>query len=152
MLTLVAPSWAAVPGSGMSLREERVFDLVNELRAERGLEPLRVHARLVTVARRHSREMLRHDFFSHRGRDGSTPDQRIRRAGGRGATGETLAWGSGSSATPAEIVRMWMESPPHKRILLDPDFRQIGIGRALGTYQGYGGTAMFTADLAERTR
>jgi uncharacterized protein YkwD len=148
---LVAPAASsAVAPSEMTVREERVLELLNDIRQERGLEPLASDGRLVTIARRHSREMLRYDFFSHRGRDGSTPDRRIRKAGGRGATGETIAWGSGSYAAPAEIVRTWMDSPPHRRILLDGDFRRIGIGRALGTFQGYGGAALFTADLSAR--
>jgi uncharacterized protein YkwD len=61
--------------------------------------------------------------------------------------GETIGWGSGALAEPAEMVRMWMESPPHRRTLLDPRFRLVGVGTWAGTFQGYDGVRVFTADF-----
>jgi uncharacterized protein YkwD len=47
--------------------------------------------------------------------------------------GENLAWGSGSRAQPAAIVQAWMDSPPHRRNLLDGHFSVVGLGVADGT-------------------
>ena len=44
--------------------------------------------------------------------------------------GENLAWGTGSLATPAAIMRAWMASPGHRDILLRRSYREIGIGIA----------------------
>jgi uncharacterized protein YkwD len=49
-------------------------------------------------------------------------------------------------ATPATIVDSWMNSPPHRAILLGRDFRDMGIGIATGTPSGGADGATFTLD------
>jgi uncharacterized protein YkwD len=83
-----------------------------------------------------------------------TPAQRINRAGYLGGTstwtvGETIAWGRGGSASPASIVRSWLQSPPHRAILLDARYHDVGIGIAAGVPKG-GGGATFTGDFGAR--
>ena len=48
--------------------------------------------------------------------------------------GEDLAWGTGSDAQPEAIVQAWMDSPPHRRIMLDCRFSQLGVGIAAGRF------------------
>jgi uncharacterized protein YkwD len=48
------------------------------------------------------------------------------------AAGEALAWGTGELATPAATVTAWMQSPEHRRILLDPRYRVVGVGEVAG--------------------
>ena len=43
--------------------------------------------------------------------------------------------GQRPSATPAVIVAEWIASPPHRRILLGRDFREVGVGVAAGAPQ-----------------
>jgi uncharacterized protein YkwD len=43
---------------------------------------------------------------------------------------ENLAWGNGW--TPLQIVRAWMASPSHRRKILTPGFREIGIAIVAG--------------------
>ncbi len=76
--------------------------------------------------------MLDADVFSHESPNGEAFDRRIRRFHVARQLGETIAWGSGSYGTPAGIVGMWLESPPHRAILLDRSFARIGVGRARG--------------------
>ncbi len=40
---------------------------------------------------------------------------------------EMAAWGQ---ETPAEVFNGWMNSPPHRRSLLDPRYLSVGWGRA----------------------
>ncbi|HWI72766.1 MAG TPA: hypothetical protein VNT55_12495 [Baekduia sp.] len=47
--------------------------------------------------------------------------------------GEDLAWGTGRHAAPAWIVRAWMHSPPHRRVMLSTRARVAGVGVADGT-------------------
>jgi uncharacterized protein YkwD len=64
----------------------------------------------------------------------------------RWAIGEVLARQS-SAGTPRGVVRAWMQSPPHREVLLDGRFRQIGIAARVGA-----GAVLTTADLAVVTR
>ena len=110
--------------------------LINEERARRGLGRLAGNSQLAAAAAEHSRDMVARGYFEHESPDGRTPQDRIRATGwGRGrssSTGENIAWGTGDSATPAAIVREWMDSPPHRADILRPAFREIGVGIALG--------------------
>src|SRR6185436_20656588 len=47
--------------------------------------------------------------------------------------GENLAEGFDDNTT---VMDAWMNSPTHKENILKPEFREIGIGGARGTYQG----------------
>ena len=113
--------------------------LVNAERALRGLRPLRPDARLRRAARRHATDMVARGYFAHDTPSGRTLFARVRTAGyvraGRPArylVGENLAWGRGRRARPAAIVRAWLASPTHRRVLLTPRFEQLGIGVLVG--------------------
>jgi uncharacterized protein YkwD len=111
--------------------------LLNRQRVRHGLPRLHEHRSLNHAARKYAGLMVRQGFFDHVSPGGSTMAQRIKRTsylrGVHGwSLGENLAWGSGSSATPAQIVNAWMKSPGHRRNILDRSFREIGIGIATG--------------------
>jgi uncharacterized protein YkwD len=139
----------ALPGSvSSSAYTGAVECLVNEQRAGAGLAALAHDHRLARAARQFSSSMVRQRFFAHVGPDGSTLPARARAAGYRGGSlGETIGWGAGTLATPAAIVRGWMESPPHHAILMSRAFRRIGPGVAMGSPEGAGGAATVTADF-----
>jgi uncharacterized protein YkwD len=111
--------------------------LVNQERAARGLKPLTPNRRLASAADSHARDMVVKRYFSHESEDGRTFVDRIRRAGyivprAFPSLGEDLAWGSGTFGTPREIVQAWMESPDHRRNILNRNFREAGMAVALG--------------------
>ena len=132
--------------------EQSVVKLINKQRAKKGLRALKIDGSLITVARAHSRDMIKRNYFSHRSKSGTDPSDRIAKAGGAGAIGEDLAWGTGSYGTPSAIVKLWLNSPPHRRVLFAKDLRYVGIGRATGRFQGASGAAVFTADFSARVR
>ena len=107
--------------------------LINAERRSRGLPKLRYNRRLGKAASRHARDMVRRRYFAHDSPRGRTFVDRIRRAGylrgrsGGWALGENLAWGSGSLGSPRAIVRAWMRSPGHRRNILNPRYREIGV-------------------------
>lgn len=125
--------------------------LLNEQRRENGLGPLSESRSLDVASQRHSRNMVVHKYFEHGDFVG-----RIRAAGYLdGATswivGENIAWGSEDYATPAEIVNLWMHSPPHRANILRSTFRQIGLGIAKGAPQaGQDDAATYTTDFGSR--
>jgi uncharacterized protein YkwD len=148
LLAVLSPAaYAAAPNRA----ELKIVRLINRARASHHLPLLRVNTHLVDAARFHSTEMLRYGYFDHDSLHPSRAwDQRVRSYLQRSKVGETLAWGAGTFASPAKTVKMWLASPPHRTILLDPSFRVIGIGRVLGAFDGTGGVAMVTADFAGR--
>lgn len=130
----------------VSKRESNLLRAVNKVRVAHDLRPLRLDRTLARVAQRHSTALLRRDVFTH-----GAFATRMRRSGARGPFfGENLAWGTGSRARAATVVRSWLRSPGHRRNLLRPGFRRIGIGSVTGTFAGYRGATMVTADFAGR--
>ncbi len=67
--------------------------------------------------------------------------QRLTRAGylrsglRRWAYGENIAFGEGRLGSPAEIIDSLMHSPRHREKILDPDYREVGIGFLRGTHR-----------------
>ncbi|MEU2392277.1 CAP domain-containing protein [Streptomyces sp. NPDC007369] len=120
-----APKTAAAPASGATAE---VLALVNQERAAVGCPALTLNAKLTAAAQSHSQDMAAHANMSHTGSDGSDPGQRITRAGYTWRTyGENVAYGY---STPAAVMEGWMNSPGHKRNILDCSFKEIGIGYA----------------------
>ncbi|MCZ1012453.1 CAP domain-containing protein [Streptomyces lydicus] len=118
-------SKTAAPASGDAAR---VVELVNKERSKAGCSPLTVNAKLTKAAQDHSKDMADHKNMSHTGSDGSSPGDRITRAGYHwNAYGENVAYGY---STPEKVMAGWMSSPGHKRNILDCSFKEIGVGLA----------------------
>jgi uncharacterized protein YkwD len=130
--------------------EKPVVALFNEQRATHGLAPLKADAALREVAALHSADMLAHGYFAHDDAHGSW-SERIQRQVARRDVGEILSYGSGEYATPAGLVKAWMQSAEHRRVILTPELRRVGLGVATGTYEGATGVSLVTADFATAT-
>jgi uncharacterized protein YkwD len=99
---------------------------------------LRVDANLSTAAQRHALDMVARRYFDHVSPNGGRLVDRLRRAGWipRYVTweaGEDIEWATGALATPENVLAGFMASPPHRRILLDTGYDQVGVGVAPGT-------------------
>jgi uncharacterized protein YkwD len=108
---------------------------LNRERTHFGLRRLKLNKRLSRAARRHARDMAKRNYFSHDTLGGGSFVDRIRHEGYlKGAhswvVGENLAWGSRGHSRPRVIMNMWMNSPGHRANILNPSFREIGIGVA----------------------
>jgi uncharacterized protein YkwD len=123
--------------------------LVNRKRTASGLKPLKLDRRLQKAATRHARDMLRNHFFAHQRPGGPSLTQRLDRAGWHGhAWGETIAYGCGSMGTPRATLRMWMNSPPHRAILLSGTYRNGGLGVTGSALCGSG--SMWVLDVGRK--
>jgi len=135
---------------------DAVLCLVNRTRAMRGLAPVQASRQLKWSAAAHSRDMVFRQFFSHVSPGGLDARQRILRSGylrnRRGSKiGETIAWGTAGRATPAGLMRSFMNSSAHRRVLLDRRYRDVGVGLALGApIGGAGAGATLTLDFGRR--
>ena len=113
--------------------ERAILCLVNAERAKRGLSRLRRSRSLASGVRRHARDMSRRNYFAHRSPAGSSSRMRARRSGYRYAIlAENLGFGARTWGTPAGIIRQWLQSPGHRRAMLDGRFRDLGVGAARG--------------------
>jgi uncharacterized protein YkwD len=131
--------------------------LVNRERGARGLKALALQSQLSAASLGFSADMVRQSFFSHVSPDGRDMVDRLSRAGyihdnlSGWNVGENIGWGTGSYATPAEMVRAWMESPGHRDNILKKDYREVGIGVVLGVPSaGLTGGATYTTDFGVR--
>ena len=128
--------------------------VINAERRSGGLAALAPNVRLARAARSHSADMVARGYFAHTSPGGGTLAARLRRVGyARGcawAAGETLAWGSGLWVTPRSRVAAWMRSRPHRAILLDPAYREAGIGIVPGAPEGSANAFTYTAEFGRR--
>jgi uncharacterized protein YkwD len=130
--------------------------LINVQRHRHGLPAVRLNPRLSQAARAHSRDMVRRRYFSHTTPEGLSFADRIRgtgylRASRQWFVGENLAWGWRGRDSARRIVRAWMHSPPHREVMLNPAFSEVGIGIAAGVPRPLPpGGATYTADFGVR--
>lgn len=134
--------------------------LHNEERAKAGVASLSPDARLIAAAQKHADDMVASLYFGHDSLDGVSPFDRMRREGYIGAkvvwnAGETIAWASGSRATPRVVMDSWLASTSQRLTLLAPDFRDIGVGITLGAplerLPGAAPAVTYTVDYGWRT-
>lgn len=112
--------------------------LVNNERAAVGAPALKVDRQLESAASSYAARLVAEHFFSHVDPAGGTLAGRISASGySRGrdlfASGEDLAWGAGLRASPAGTLAAWMGSQGHRSVMLDPGYRDVGIGISPGT-------------------
>jgi uncharacterized protein YkwD len=175
MLTLVATSIAKVgvaPAKASSCRwadkgprhvsrkhaRHAVLCAINKQRRKHGLRHLKTRHALRKAGKRHSKYMERHRCFSHQCPGEADLVGRIERTSYLPCNctwrvGETLAWGDQGSGTPHAIVRAWMNSPPHRAVILDGRLRNIGVGLVWGSPSNPGArAATYTADFGFKGR
>jgi uncharacterized protein YkwD len=131
--------------------------LLNRKRENHGLRPLGKSRRLKRAAQRHTRHMQDHRCFAHECPGEPSVLSRLKRVNyihnglRRWSYGENIAYGGNYLGSPRGIVRAWMHSPGHRHNILNPDFREIGIGVADGIPpEPSSNGATFTTDFGMR--
>ena len=105
---------------------------VNRVRVANGLRPLAYSARLTNAATAHARALATAGQFTHtwptNGRVFSSWIRDFYPARGYRvwSVGENLLWAS-PGFTPASGIQQWLDSPAHRRVLLTPSWRELGI-------------------------
>ena len=112
--------------------EEQAFALVNEERQLQHLAPLAWDLKMLYLAREHSENMARLNFFSHQGRDGKMADDRANEIGVTDwlGIGENIAFSQGVKKCVESAVQDWANSQHHKENMLDKRWTRSGIGIA----------------------
>ena len=120
-----------------------LIDMVNAERRANGLQPLQENPLLSRAAEKHAEDMWKQRYFGHTTPDGKTYVDRIESAGYLTpytgacdcsipcscepyyALGENIAKGQ---MTIEQVFADWMDSPSHRRNILQPEFTEIGVG------------------------
>jgi uncharacterized protein YkwD len=135
-LGLAAPAARVRAAYAPDDQAQAIVGLINGYRGSLGLSPVSLADDLGEAAQHHSDDMATNNYFSHTLSDGSSPDQNIHNFGFTGSTwGENIAAGMSSAS---DALQTWENSPEHDSILRDPDFQEVGIGRAYNANSQYG--------------
>lgn len=114
-----------IRGGDMSKIQYRMLDSVNALRQAAGAAPVQLNAKLNAASATHSRDMSVQNRPWHFGSDGSSPIDRVRRAGYEGTMlGENI---SETYETELETLAAWMEEPGTRAVLLDKTATDMGF-------------------------
>ncbi|TSA88100.1 CAP domain-containing protein [Deinococcus detaillensis] len=119
----------------MTAEERMVLEQTNKARAVArtcggqsfaAAGPLTWNGYLAKSARAHSQDMADKSYFSHVGLDGSTMIKRDEAAGYSAwqELGENIAAGYAI----AVVVQGWIDSPSHCKTLMDPKYKELGVG------------------------
>jgi uncharacterized protein YkwD len=164
-LAASASAWAGTSGGARQLTSSSSLDdaillAVNSTREEHGLTPVRLSPQLAAAAHRHSVEMAETGLFRHDSPGGGAFWKRIAQyyesAGFHSwSVGENILWSS-PDVTGTGAVRLWLQSPRHRAILLDRDWNEVGLSAvhaaaAPGAFDGREVTIV-TADFGARAR
>lgn len=119
------PKVYRIKNSDVAKIQFRMLDSINALRNAAGLGPVELNAQLNAAAATHSRDMSIQNRAWHFGSDGSSPLDRVRRAGYAGPTlGENI---SESYETEMETLAAWMEDPGPRAVILEPSAVNMGF-------------------------
>jgi len=113
--------------------ERQILDLVNVVRFRYKLPQLTWNEPAAKVARSHSQDMEEHDFFDHvSATTGLNPFERLKQAGiAYQMAGENIAAGYPDGI---EAFESWMNSPGHRKNILEKGFTQLGVGVSADYY------------------
>lgn len=133
VLALCGAGAAAAATSKQRTAQDDLLQEINAVRETHGRLPLRRSVVLTRPAHQQSAFVARTGDMGHDGPDGSPFYVRLYGAGfpRSKAVAETLGIVTGCSMSAAvQIVELWLDSPPHRRILLSPRYRVVGVGVA----------------------
>jgi uncharacterized protein YkwD len=136
--TPIRPWWTVDQFAGRPPAEARIFELINNERANAQQAPLRACDELTAAARQHSEEMLEEGYFAHESphAEWHMPWDRTYRSGfWERNVAENIVSARGltnisDDDLAARFVRDWMNSAEHKAALLSPKWAETGVGVA----------------------
>jgi uncharacterized protein YkwD len=118
-----------VPATASAVSPEiLMLQKVNAFRASHGVGPVRLNRSLVRSAASYSRYMMSHGYFGHASRIHAS--RRFR------TLGEIIELQRGMNPGVDVAFRSWVNSPPHRAVMLMSAFKFAGAGFVSGRFQG----------------
>ena len=157
ILLALALTLSALPAKNKTMSienfEKEVWRLTNIERTRHSLKPLAYEPGLVELARYHSLNMQKNNFFAHRDPQGDEVSGRQKKLYPTlviSCIGENIGRFRNSTGAfaPQDLVNGWMNSPEHRSNILNPDYTHLGVGIALNRGVMYA-TQNFTTSLAK---
>jgi Cysteine-rich secretory protein family len=124
LLGMAVTLCAAAQAGPRPAAEGELFALANQSRAQLGAAPLRWDRALAEAAMRHCERMVQEGPISHR--YGGEADL-TERAAATGAHFSLIEENIAAGSYAAQLHEGWMNSPGHRRNLLNPDVDRVGI-------------------------
>jgi uncharacterized protein YkwD len=138
-----APAPVVQGAAAASPRQLNVFErqaaetikITNEFRRRNGLPAFEEDPVCSQAAFDHAQDMARLSYFDHFGPDGSSPTTRYqhRNTAGQRVIRITENIARGNGTTPESALRMWLDSPGHRKHLVGTEMNHIGVGVANGS-------------------
>ncbi|UHG93524.1 CAP domain-containing protein [Spirosoma oryzicola] len=130
-----------------STQQQEVLTYINQARSKPcqcgttvypAVPALALNSLLTSASDKHAVDMATNNYFSHTGKDGSQPWDRMTREGYKWrAAGENIAAGY---ATTRAVVDGWLKSEGHCKNIMSANFKEVGVGygySASSTYKHY---------------
>lgn len=105
-----------------------LISAINRERQRRGLPLLHANSSLMAAAQAHSVDLAVNNRWGHIGTDGSTPQERMRRAGYPLAEGDELL--AANSTDIDALIDVWLRRPQDRGILTNARYVDIGASYA----------------------
>jgi len=133
-LIVLVPTAAWLTPNVLTAESQKIVQLTNNIRQNLSIPVLQESPSLNQAAFSKAQDMLIQQYFAHVGPDRKNLSSWISAAGYQyDLAGENLAMGFSNAS---EVVTAWTNSPTHYANLVDPDFKEIGVGMVAGLYQG----------------
>ena len=118
----------------LQAQQQEIIDLTNEIRVQKGMEPLQPFTKLYDSGQLKADDMAQKEYFEHVGPDGRRLKDYMNTVGYEYKyAGENLAMGF---ADAQSLVNAWVNSPTHYANLIDTDYLEFGVGLHVGQYDG----------------
>jgi len=109
-----------------------MLQAINTIRYNEGLPLVSLDENLQRSSKRHALDMARRDYFDHFTPDGLSPDDRARAHGIANPVSENIGiirtFGQDMEDVVDALMQGFMDSPMHRRNILDPYVTHVGIG------------------------
>ena len=110
---------------GITAEEQTLLDLVNSERRKAGAGVLAFDMNVVKVAREKARDMVDNKYFAHQSPTYGSPFDMLRKFG---VTYKTAGENIAGNPTVEGAFKAWMNSPGHKKNILNGNFNYCGFG------------------------
>lgn len=139
---IIEPDISSVQSVQSEVSDQHAYlYLLNQERADRGLDELKLSDKLNTSAQLKAYDMKELDYWAHDNPNGTEPWHFFKLAGYEyEGAGEVLAK---NYDTPAKTIAAWIASPTHYDVLMG-DYTEVGLGQV-----SYGGTTVIVGHFAK---
>jgi uncharacterized protein YkwD len=133
-------AWFSFLGSAKTtdasdITPEKIVELTNISRQEKGLDGLSPNEKLASAAESKASDMIQKNYFSHTSPNGTTPWHWFEEASyDYNYAGENLAMDFQSAKKMEEA---WMASPTHRANILSEKYKEVGVATKEGMLNGH---------------